>query len=107
MEDIRGAFPEYAESSVRKRLKQCADFKRLGPGSEQNFWVLRNDFRLPSREEVQAMVTPEMCCAYYSMKVAEQRLKVRLRYAPTPLLPHLQWQFRFHSFVHCNSVQHF
>lgn len=38
MEDIRSAFPHTAESSVRKRLKQCADFVR---GSDQNnYWVL-------------------------------------------------------------------
>uniref|UniRef100_A0A9J2P0D5 Bromo domain-containing protein n=1 Tax=Ascaris lumbricoides TaxID=6252 RepID=A0A9J2P0D5_ASCLU len=75
MEDIKAAFPHYAESSVRKRLKQCSDFKRLGQGPDQNYWVLRSDFRLPSKEEVLAMVTPEMCCAQYSMLAAEQRLK--------------------------------
>uniref|UniRef100_A0A914V608 Transcription initiation factor TFIID subunit 1 histone acetyltransferase domain-containing protein n=1 Tax=Plectus sambesii TaxID=2011161 RepID=A0A914V608_9BILA len=75
MEDIKAAFPHYAESSVRKRLKQCSDFKRLGQGPDQNYWVLRPDFRLPSKEEVLAMVTPEMCCAQYSMLAAEQRLK--------------------------------
>lgn len=30
MEDIKRAFPTYAESSIRKRLKLCADFKRNG-----------------------------------------------------------------------------
>uniref|UniRef100_A0A7E4UVZ6 DUF3591 domain-containing protein n=1 Tax=Panagrellus redivivus TaxID=6233 RepID=A0A7E4UVZ6_PANRE len=75
MDDIRNAFPHYAESSVRKRLKGCSDFKRLGTGTEQNYWVLRDDFRLPSKEEVLAMITPEMCCANYSMQAAEQRLK--------------------------------
>lgn len=39
MEDIKAAFPHYAESSVRKRLKQCSDFKRLGQGPDQNYWV--------------------------------------------------------------------
>ncbi|KAI6202978.1 Transcription initiation factor TFIID subunit 1 [Aphelenchoides besseyi] len=89
MEDIKEAFPQYAESSIRKRLKQCSDFKRLGAGPEQNYWVIvetqhsfnqklkviRADFRLPSKEEVLSMVTPEMCCAQYSMQVSEQRLK--------------------------------
>ncbi|CAD5209353.1 unnamed protein product [Bursaphelenchus xylophilus] len=75
MDDIKNAFPHYAESSVRKRLKQCSDFKRLGAGTEQNYWVVRDDFRLPSKEEVLSMVTPEMCCAQYSMMSAEQRLK--------------------------------
>lgn len=30
MEEIRKAFPNHSESSVRKRLKVCADFKRTG-----------------------------------------------------------------------------
>ena len=38
--------------------------------------VLKSDFRLPTEEEIRAMVSPEQCCAYYSMIAAEQRLKV-------------------------------
>ena len=30
MDDIRKAFPSHSESSIRKRLKLCADFKRTG-----------------------------------------------------------------------------
>lgn len=30
MDDIKKAFPSHSESSIRKRLKQCADFKRTG-----------------------------------------------------------------------------
>ncbi|XP_043913192.1 transcription initiation factor TFIID subunit 1 [Protopterus annectens] len=73
MEDIKKAFPSHSESSIRKRLKLCADFKRTGMDS--NWWVLKNDFRLPTEEEIRAMVSPEQCCAYYSMLAAEQRLK--------------------------------
>nr|XP_046912927.1 LOW QUALITY PROTEIN: transcription initiation factor TFIID subunit 1-like [Dermatophagoides farinae] len=73
MEDIKKAFPLHSESSIRKRLKQCADFKRTGMDS--NWWVLKSDFRLPSEDEIRAMVSPEACCAYYSMLAAEQRLK--------------------------------
>nr|XP_033801421.1 transcription initiation factor TFIID subunit 1 isoform X5 [Geotrypetes seraphini] len=73
MEDIKKAFPSHSESSIRKRLKLCADFKRTGMDS--NWWVLKPDFRLPTEEEIRAMVSPEQCCAYYSMISAEQRLK--------------------------------
>ncbi|KAF7237408.1 Transcription initiation factor TFIID subunit 1 [Varanus komodoensis] len=73
MEDIKKAFPSHSESSIRKRLKLCADFKRTGMDS--NWWVLKPDFRLPSEEEIRAMVSPEQCCAYYSMISAELRLK--------------------------------
>lgn len=30
---------------------------------------------MPSEEEIRAMVSPEQCCAYFSMAAAEQRLK--------------------------------
>ncbi|KAK6322296.1 hypothetical protein J4Q44_G00070880 [Coregonus suidteri] len=65
--------PLYEKAGIRKRLKLCADFKRTGMDS--NWWVLKPDFRLPTEEEIRAMVSPEQCCAYYSMLVAEQRLK--------------------------------
>lgn len=45
-------------------------------GLDSNWWVLKPDFRLPTEEEIRAMVSPEQCCAYYSMISAEQRLKV-------------------------------
>ena len=45
---------------------------------DSNWWVLKPDFRLPTEEEMRAMVSPEQCCAYYSMLAAEQRLKVSL-----------------------------
>lgn len=73
MDDIKKAFPGHSESSIRKRLKQCADFKRTGMDS--NWWVIKPEFRLPSEEEIRAMVSPEQCCAYFSMIAAEQRLK--------------------------------
>ncbi|XP_058117748.1 transcription initiation factor TFIID subunit 1 isoform X2 [Anopheles coustani] len=73
MDDIKKAFPAHSESSIRKRLKLCADFKRTGMDS--NFWVIKPEFRLPSEEEIRAMVSPEQCCAYFSMIAAEQRLK--------------------------------
>jgi hypothetical protein len=50
----------------------------LNIGMDSNWWVLKPDFRLPTEEEMRAMVSPEQCCAYYSMLAAEQRLKVSL-----------------------------
>ncbi|XP_012946001.1 LOW QUALITY PROTEIN: transcription initiation factor TFIID subunit 1 [Aplysia californica] len=73
MEDIKKAFLAHSESSIRKRLKLCADFKRTGMDS--NWWVLKPDFRLPTEEEIRAMVSPEQCCGWYSLITAEQRLK--------------------------------
>ena len=54
MDEVRKAFPSLSEGSIRKRLKQCAEFKRTGIDS--NWWVLSNDFRLPTEEEIRAHV---------------------------------------------------
>ncbi len=75
MEDIKKAFPTHTESSIRKRLKVMSDFRRTGKTIESNWWVLKDDYRLPSEEEIRTMISPEQCCAYYSMLSAEQRLK--------------------------------
>merc|ERR1719195_1748759 len=73
MDDIMKAFPAHSESSIRKRLKPCAEFHRTGPDS--NWWVMKPGFRLPTEEEIRSMVDPEQCCSYYSMIAGEQRLK--------------------------------
>ncbi|EHB07147.1 Transcription initiation factor TFIID subunit 1 [Heterocephalus glaber] len=86
MEDIKKGFPSHSESSIRKRLKLCADFKWTGMDS--NWWVLKSDFRLPTEEEIRAVVSSEQCCAYYSMIATEQRLKAfenNLLHAPVYL----------------------
>ncbi len=76
--------------NIRKRLKVCAEplTKTRGSlldtsagGSDNDmsatacWWVLKDDVRLPTIEELRAMCTPEQVCAYYSMLAAEQRLK--------------------------------
>ncbi|OAF68529.1 hypothetical protein A3Q56_03685 [Intoshia linei] len=75
MDLVRKAFPLHSESILRKRLKCCADFKRTGTGVDSNWWILRKDFRLPSEDEILSLITPSEVCGYYSMIVAEQRLK--------------------------------
>lgn len=75
MDDIKKAFPLHSESSIRKRLKSCADFNRTG--DNPNMWYLKKpgEFRLPQEAEIRTIVTPEQCCAYYSMLAAERRLQ--------------------------------
>lgn len=75
MDDIKKAFPSHSESSIRKRLKQCADFNRTG--DNPNMWYLKKpgEFRLPQEAEIRTIVTAEQCCAYYSMLAAERRLQ--------------------------------
>ncbi|XP_015118344.1 transcription initiation factor TFIID subunit 1 isoform X2 [Diachasma alloeum] len=73
MDDIKKTFPSQGECYIRKQLNSCAYFKRTGMDS--NWWVIKPDFRLPSEEEICRMISPEECCAYFSMLAAEQRLK--------------------------------
>ncbi|XP_015906224.1 transcription initiation factor TFIID subunit 1 [Parasteatoda tepidariorum] len=73
IEAVKKAFPSIREFSIRKRLNQCATFQRTGGGTK--FWILNEQFRLPSEEEIRQTISPEQCCAYYSMLSAEQRLK--------------------------------
>ncbi|CAF1078345.1 unnamed protein product, partial [Adineta ricciae] len=92
IEDIKRVFPRLAESSIRKRLKTSADFRRTGNlkacielslkwilsdyfSDDCNSWILKNDFRLPTEDEMRDLIKPEYCCAYASMVAAEQRLK--------------------------------
>ncbi|XP_034234543.1 transcription initiation factor TFIID subunit 1-like [Thrips palmi] len=74
MDEIKKAFPLINDLNIRKCLKLCSDFKRVD-ALDSSCWVLRPDFRLPSEEEMRSMVTPEQCCAQFSMLAAEQRLK--------------------------------
>ena len=73
MDEIKKAFPAHSESSIRKRLKPCAEFHRTGHDS--NWWVIKNNFRLPTEDEIRSMVNPEQCCSFFSMIAAEQRLR--------------------------------
>lgn len=42
-DDVKKLFVQCSESTVRKRLKLCAEFQRSG--SDSHWWILRNDFR--------------------------------------------------------------
>lgn len=77
MDQVKAAFPHLSENVIRKRLKLFANFERFGSEfSNYGCWMLRQDFRLPSEEELRDLVTPEQFSAHASMKEAEQRLKV-------------------------------
>eukprot|EP01134_Creolimax_fragrantissima_P006322 CFRG6322T1 len=73
IEDIKAAFPIHSETSIRKKLKACSDFKR--GGNDSGWWVLKSGHRLQPEEELRAQVTPEEVCAYESMCESYQRLR--------------------------------
>ena len=51
-----------------------ADLRRTEK-NDTNWWILKEEVRLPTEEEIRSMLSPEQVCAYYSMCAAEQRLK--------------------------------
>uniref|UniRef100_A0ACD6A6H9 Uncharacterized protein n=1 Tax=Avena sativa TaxID=4498 RepID=A0ACD6A6H9_AVESA len=60
------------EAIVRKRLKHCADLKKVPNGPL--FWTQRPDFRIPSEEELRRLVPPESVCCHESMQAGQHRL---------------------------------
>ncbi|CAM6089127.1 unnamed protein product [Calypogeia fissa] len=72
-DELIAQFPSLTEGFIRKRLKHCADLQK-GSGGEM-WWVMRNNFRIPSEEELRRMVTPEMVCTYESMQAGLHHLK--------------------------------
>ena len=34
-------------------------------GMDSNWWVIKPEFRLPTEEEIRAMVSPEQCCGHF------------------------------------------
>jgi transcription initiation factor TFIID subunit 1 len=72
IDDIRETFPTMSETSVRKRLKECADFQRGGDSS--GFWTAKKDFLVPPEDQLFDLVTPEMVCMNESMEAGQLRL---------------------------------
>src|SRR5690606_1479455 len=66
------AFPGMSETSIRKRLKDCADFQR--GGGDSGWWTAKPDIAIPSEEKLQLLVTPEMVCMNESMLAGYLRL---------------------------------
>ena len=71
--DLCNAFPNHSETSIRKRLKEIADFQRTGDDS--GWWVAKNTFTLPTDEELRTLITPEMACNFESMLAGQARLQ--------------------------------
>ena len=93
LEEILRTFTQYSEESIRKKISQFVEFQRrtyqgkdyklkfrfecsqfVLTGKQTVNCVLKPEFRLPTEEEIQNLVTPEDCCAYYSAVQAEKRL---------------------------------
>ncbi|GAM23222.1 hypothetical protein SAMD00019534_063970 [Acytostelium subglobosum LB1] len=71
--DVCNAFPTQSETSIRKRLKDCSDFQR--GGDDSGSWTVKDNFLLPTEEELQKLVSPELVCCYESMMYGLQLLQ--------------------------------
>jgi hypothetical protein len=61
------------ETAIRKKLSDCGRFVR--GGDMGGWWLLKDDFVMPSEEEIQRDLPPEAVCVYESMMAAQARLK--------------------------------
>ncbi|KAJ1980371.1 hypothetical protein H4R34_002484 [Dimargaris verticillata] len=73
MSKVARYFPEYPDTHIRLRLKEFLEFQRKGNNS--GFWKLKPGAPLPTEEDVQKLLTPEMHCLYESMLVGECHLR--------------------------------
>jgi transcription initiation factor TFIID subunit 1 len=70
MEEIRQAFPDIPDGTIRKELRELATFQRdVGDGC----WIFKGD-TLPTEEILQNLVTSEMVCLNESMAEGQNRL---------------------------------
>jgi len=73
IDDIKDTFPSMSETSIRKRLKECAEFQR--GGGDSGWWIIKRDFPIPTDEKLLDLVTPEMVCMNESMESGQLRLE--------------------------------
>eukprot|EP00698_Gefionella_okellyi_P004128 TRINITY_DN13864_c0_g1_i1.p1 TRINITY_DN13864_c0_g1~~TRINITY_DN13864_c0_g1_i1.p1 ORF type:complete len:1488 (-),score=323.02 TRINITY_DN13864_c0_g1_i1:34-4497(-) len=73
MDDIKWAFPEQPEQSLRKRLKEYAEYIRTGDEGGGH-WVRYKGTPLMSLKEIRNLATPEQVCAFESMLAGQLRL---------------------------------
>lgn len=73
IDDIKNTFPGMSETSIRKRLKECAEFQR--GGGDSGWWIIKKDFPIPPHDKLLELVTPEMVCMNESMEAGKLRLE--------------------------------
>lgn len=66
-------FQRYHEQSLRKHLRDTFNIKR-SKKSNSLLLILKPKVNVPSEQECQRMVVPEMACVFESMRVGQQRL---------------------------------
>ena len=75
LSDVGKYFPQHAESTLRKRLRDVAILQRGKDGD--NYWRIRQDIRarFPTEAALLEMLTPEEICIYLAIERGQQVLR--------------------------------
>lgn len=65
-------FNDQNEMQMRQRLKEFMEYKRKG--HSQGYWTIRPGLKMPDKEEILKLVTPEGVCLAESMQVGQRQL---------------------------------
>ncbi|WAQ83290.1 hypothetical protein PtA15_3A659 [Puccinia triticina] len=65
-------FNDQNEMQMRQRLKEFMEYTRKG--HNQGFWTIRPGLKVPDKEEIFKLVTPEGVCLAESMQVGQRQL---------------------------------
>lgn len=91
--DIGLSFPGQSDNSVRKRLKECAHFKR--GGDDSGSWILNADYNLPSDEALHEKTPPDDVCLYECLLAGALGSKILVSHSTMLILHYMllscQW----------------
>ncbi|MBW0462936.1 hypothetical protein O181_002651 [Austropuccinia psidii MF-1] len=65
-------FNDQTEMQMRQRLKEFMEYKRKG--HNQGYWIIRPGLKVPDKEEIFKLITPEGVCLAESMQVGQRQL---------------------------------
>ncbi|KAI8460747.1 hypothetical protein BY996DRAFT_4607068 [Phakopsora pachyrhizi] len=72
MSKILKYFSDQSEMQMRQRLKEFMEYTRKG--KNQGYWIIRPQIKIPDKDEIFKLVTPEGICLAESMQVGQRQL---------------------------------
>lgn len=72
---LKDLLPTISHAIVRNGLKKVANFKHQASGVKEGMWMWNEGEEMVDEQELHDTVTPEMICAYESMRAALLRLE--------------------------------
>jgi len=77
IQQLKHLFPNNSEQLIRNRLRQLCGCVPVSQTQSDGRWRLKPGARIPEEVELRQMCTPEMVCAYESMRSCQERLAAR------------------------------